>query len=313
MRLKLRTLLALLCLTALVLTALPLSFAQEDDKAALIDQYYAAAEAARAYTSYTSSLESSQSQNQSVVQGETVLLSRVDELSLVAEKVVTRGDAPNGSYVATVEFSSESEQGGVANSIANTIEAELRYVDGVLYGRGTVTPEDGGLVLPAEFTEIIDVEANEFSDFLPVKDFWETLTSEYGPTLFDQRDLVEANISDVTSEEVEIEGETFTVITLLFQGEGLKNVLLATPDLGEQAAIFEYINLEESYVQTIAAVNADGLPVMHNSVMYLHVADIPGNVVGASADMLVSLIQFNDEYEELSDFNGEYPAVTLED
>jgi hypothetical protein len=269
MHLNTRKLFTLLILVVLLAGMLPMVGAQDgptEEEQALLDRLFAGIEQVNAYESFVTTIESVESQQQSITQDGTEVQNTTETQEKSLEATVIRGDAPNGSYTATISYSATNAGAPVVEYSA---DGEFIYADGVLYGRATVTEGEPEEPLPAEFVELADPSANEFSERFDTNQFVESVLGEEDPEeLFSNTDLMTEYFTSITSSEEEIDGETFEVITLRFEGEDLTGMLSVAPGMESSAPLFASLD-EGGFAEIAMLFDEAGMPVgVHTSLLF---------------------------------------------
>lgn len=222
---------SLLFVVLALLLALPI-FAQgdlSDEELALLDRLADASDATEDATSFVSTFESMQNQDFNISFGDTVQAIS-EAVSVTAERVVTRGDAPYGSAFYTVEI---TQSDGLSPEISYEMEIEFRYVDGMLYAQGAYVESEGD-VPPLEEGWVIAENAFSypFLNGVDVEELLELFTTgeelgedEEEESLLEAIAVIRDQATSVTLEEVEVEGVPLEAISITFGWDGLLAIL----------------------------------------------------------------------------------------
>lgn len=293
------------------------AFAQEEvppeDYAALAERLSAANEASDAFTSYAVENVTTENQSISVVVGEFSqnIVSNVERTS---NATVTRGENPSGQGTVTVVAS--SQEGETAASY--TIEAEVRYVDGVLYVNAAYTESEGDVPeLPEGWVEVEDPAfAFEFSslDLEGFIDLFDDDEDENDP-LESIQELLDAATS-VTTFEDEIDGTPVEVFAITLGWEGLLVMMEASGDFDAEDPVMglfaEAMADQEDVVNVAVALDEDDNMIgmaygFTMSLAEMDASQLDPNLEGGTITALIE----NSEVNEISQLNETFDPVEV--
>lgn len=314
---KILLMLSLVLVFSLMLTSV--SFAQDDglsdDEQALLDRVLNVVDSTDNYESFVATVHSVSTSSQDMVLG-PVNFARTSSLTLDAVATVIQGDNPNGSATITASVENIDDDG----TVAYDLEAEARYVDGVLYlNILSITGVEG---LPApdapEGWQVAD-EMHPFYSDLDLKGFVD-LFAEDALTVeeeVDVRDLLGTMATSVTVEEGEIDGVAVDGITIIVGVEGfitLMNEQLDTSDDPMQAALMDMMfgSLDESsdLVRYVIALDEDDnvlgvATALTFAIAELDLSSIDASLAGATLEFsidefdIIEYSQINETFERV--------------
>lgn len=244
---KILLMLSLVLVFSLMLTSV--SFAQDDglsdDELALIDRVSNVVNSPDEYESFVVTVNSIETSSQSLGMGGVALLDGTSSLTLDAQATVIRGENPNGWATIFASVENIDDQG----TVAYDLEAEARYVDGVLYLN--ITNITGGEGLPAPDApvgwQVVDFMHPFYTD-LDLASFEELFVEDsedmddMEDDSFDIEELINTLAASVTLEESDIDGTPVDVITITIGQEAFNSLLaeqMGAEDDPVQAALVE--------------------------------------------------------------------------
>jgi hypothetical protein len=304
---NLRQLTAVVILTALLLSAAPLA-AQDglsEEELALVQRYLDAVDMVREHNSYIDTRTETQTQIvQAISEGVVV---QEEETSKVEESITTviRGDNPGGSRQLTVTTTD-------ADGITTVVAVELRFVDGILYGKANYVEGEGEADFPDEFVELDPEAESVFSDF-DLDSFARAVLGERdeeNPLL--NPDLLVTFVDSASSSQDELDGETVEVITLMIPTSRLYDMLLESDPESfgdpQSAALFGFIT-EEGGAQITLYLDEQGRALANEVTATIILRDIPLTTLNPNGTEGITL-DFNivqSQSATLSQINEELP------
>jgi hypothetical protein len=276
MNLNLRKLFTLFGLAIALVGLLPTAAAQNNAPTAeeqiLLERVIAATNEIDAFESFILSEDYSGSQQIIVTQNGVELQNATETEERIGTTVVIGGNNPNGSNVTRVAVRVTN---GEETVFEVTATGKFIYAEDKLYGRADITEGGAGLIFPEEFTEIVDAKTNVFSEYFPTDSFMNWVLGEDNElVVFNDLEFLTQNYASITTAKAEINGEQVESIELQFKGDGLSNVVLATPNLGENTPFFKTLDEDDS-ATFVFFFSEDSMPIGFRSVMDLTISDIP--------------------------------------
>ncbi|NLX11916.1 MAG: hypothetical protein GXY36_19895 [Chloroflexi bacterium] len=280
-----------------------------DEEMVLLERVFEAQQRLEVYSSHAQ--ERSETYLQDLVirwAGQTQQQTRQREASTQVIFVNTEaGRDFQATITATVGQSETS--GDQTASEASTVEAEARYVGGVLYVNAAyATPNPDSPALPEGWTVFEDVAEVEGHPALDALDLDGLVENE---PLVEEQTLIQETASAVTVESGVPEGNiTVDVITISFDRAGVVAILEAgMEDEGESDPVLQAIldaADESSQSSLIVAVDQAGDPVWVQSTVMIQALDLPGTVLqsdqvpeGLTLDIRYEIVQ----EQRFSDFD----------
>lgn len=291
------------------------AFAQEEvpseEYEALAERLQAASEKTDALTSYAVEQLTIENQSIRVVWGE-IEQDIIRNLERVSTATVTSGDSPNGQGTVTVTVSSVE---GPAE-VSYTIEAELRYVDGVVYVNAAYTESEGDVPpLPEGWVEIDDTAFYpEYSDLdlSGFRDLFEDEEDEDDPLESIQELLNAAN--SVTTYEDDMDGTPIEVFNIVLGWEGLTVMLEESGDFSADDPVMglfsEALADEEELVNISLALDEDDHMIGMAFGFTMSFTDADASQIDPNLqDGTISALIENTEVNEISQINETFDPV----
>lgn len=276
-----------LMLVALIGTV---ALAQEDvppgDYEALAERVIAASEQAENYPSFA--VEKTVTENQSI----TVALGEIEQnivsnLERTTTATVTLGDTPSGQGTIVVTASASDPSG----EYSYVLEAEVRYVDSVLYVSAAYTESEGDVpLLPEGWVAVDDpVFSSEFSalDLEGFLDWFDPDEEDTDNPLDMLSDLLETATS-VTIEETDMDGTPIESIAITLGWEGLQAILSISGDFSADDPVMglfaDAMAEEDELVQMAVALDEDDNLVGLAFGFVLSLVDADASLIDASLE-----------------------------
>jgi len=295
---KLIVLLLLLSLLPLSVHAqAPLTAEQE----ALAARFLAAFETVNAYQSYIEDSIETTTQNGELLNNGAPFQSLGNTTTKITNTIVDRTNQAAAQTITLTVSDSTIETGGYA------LEGELRYVDGVMYGRGSYTENDYFEELPNEWVE---VEAGGYELFLLDPDsLLDALTEPAIP--FESLEELLTAITDISSGTTTFDGAEVEQIDIRIERDGLLNLLNADEeDVEGMGAMFEFMDDDSSAVISIY-INADGNVVYAEMIMSVSIFDLDfGEMDETMAGFTISVVIESSQSSTFSQINTVTTPIT---
>ncbi len=285
------------------------AFAQETLDDELRDRILASAQSSDRYDSFMVNL---------VVTGDQITSAEFDGQNIEQSTTfsneysvtIIRGENPMGygTVTAGVEYVDQT------SPFAYSVQAEVRYIDGVLYVNGSYLEGGDGLPpLPEGWVIVEDPDMDLDYGTLELGRIvsWVDNEDDEENVVDSLQSLLEAATS-VTVTDDEVDGIVVEVITVTFGWEGVFETLTeSAEDMGEDP-FFTLIGeqlAEEGELMTVS-VSLDGDEnIRANSVTFtLDVSEIPGDSLGIPGGT-ISMILSNSENTTYSQINEEFEFV----
>lgn len=307
----------ILLVAALLMTLLPAVSAQDgltEEEQALLERVTTALQAVETYTSFQSTTTLTETQNIDVsLLGQQVTQTGTSVVEINATVIDPNGDNPNvsGTAVATVN---EVENDTTVDYV---LEAEFRFVDGVLYvnaqyANGTTGP----MTLPEGWVTVDDVEMAEFEVLNldeVVGDMMRQDDEDENDNLLDAIGKVAEAATSVTLTEEEMDGTAVDVVTITFDWVGIRDVLAEDNPPDESNPFFAIIEQMEGDIASISlALDENDQVVGYRFNFGVTVADIDLSqfTEEVPAGTMISIDFSQEQTATLTDINGTFEAVT---
>lgn len=278
-----------------------------EEQLALLERIVNAISVVDDYTSYVNTESSTLALNGSVaLAGFTQEIVQSQQLDKTTTYVL--GDNPNALVVATYTSETNQEGGTIASY---TVDAEARYVDGVLYVN--ITPVDGDvseLALPEGWVEVEDVTTYEIFDDIGLDRILERVGAiEANPandSPLKDLELLEKIVQDVTVEETTLEdGSTVNVFTLTID---FVDLISEAPDAfggdSNSAAQGLFNAFEGQSVEATIILDAEDNPLAYALSFEGELVDLDASVLSSSlAGATLNLSFVFSQTSELSQVN----------
>ena len=272
-----------------------------EEQLGLLDRMITAVTKVDDFTSYTDTESQELSLNGSIaIAGFTQEILQTQSMEKTTAYIF--GDNPNALVIATYSESSKQQDG---STIGYTLDAEVRYVDGVLYAKGEVTDgEDPGISQSGAWVE---VDIPTYAENLVISNLGLEQTLErLGAIERDETDdnplrdieLLKKVATDVTAEEVTLEdGSTATAITVSIDFAALvaeRPAALGAEDNPSSAALFSAF-AGQSIVATVL-ISSDEMPISYGlnfegSIVDLDASILSEQLTGATISLNLTLNQ----------------------
>lgn len=259
----------LMLLLVVFLMAVPLAQAQDSEltaeQQALLDRALAAVQASDDYTSYVSTNIETRSD---VLELSGAGIEQTQERTSTVEEQVSYIKGDDGKNISSLYKLSVTESTG-AETVAYTIEGEIRFVDGILYVRGEAV--EGEPELPEGWVTSEEALAYSAFDRLSLDDKLEDALDEGFNLLMNAAEEAKLVATDVTSEETTLEdGTAVEMISFSIPGAAIGELMKLDPSfdpadpsnmlldmLGEDSFYAISLYLDENDV--LVGVNISGL------------------------------------------------------
>lgn len=306
----------LMILVAVMLALLPAASAQDgltEEEQALLDRVLAALQKVETYNSFQSSIEMTESQNLSIsLLGQNQVQSSSTVTQIEATVIDVNGDNPNvtGTAVATVN----EAQDQVTTSYG--IEAEFRFVDGVLYvnaayGEGAAGP----LSLPEGWVTVDDLGMAGLEPLAldeVVGDLMDEEGDEDDNLLEKIQEIAEAATSVALTQE-DMNGTPVDVVTITFDWAGIRDVLAGDARLDESNpffAIFEQVQGDIASISLMLNENDEVVGYRFDFGVVLADLDLSQFTDEVPAGTMISIDFSQGQLSTLSDINGTFEPIT---
>lgn len=285
-----------------------------EEEQALLDRVLTAVASVRTFSSYSTTATVSETQDLSInIAGIEQVLTSSTTAEIQANLIDPRGENPNVSGTATASFAS-NENG---EEVAYDVEAEFRYVEGVLYINAQYANDTTGpMDLPEGWTVVDSLEGlPEQLDILNLDKVIESVmtgeTDDPTDALANLQKVAE-NASVITSTEEEIDGVAVEAVTITFDWTTMRDAMVEdiggedNPIMpvfdqlsGDIGSITVYLDENDQPVGYILNLNIDLQDIDLSAVT----SEVPA---GTGISMLLTLEQSN----MLSNVNGTLEPVT---
>jgi hypothetical protein len=231
--------------------------------------------------------------------------------AITSELTIIRGDNPNGAYQGTVTLTRTFNGNPQAEY---TVDGQLIYTDGILYGQAAATEGEADHTFPSGFSEIPNPESNVFANYFEVSRFANLVSGEQPEDfLLGNLENLRQNYTSITAAEVERQGQTLDSIIFRSEGEALEALMRGEfIDDAQFTAILDYFD-DTSYYEVEAffdeAENLVGIRIDFSygvTQVDLHALD-PVQRQGRTLTLSIHIVE-EQQFSQINEFLEPIPA-----